>query len=133
MSETDEDPERVVEGEVVGGVPPRAPREPQPRGRSFFHPLSGALILAVDWLAFGLDWASGFVLLAVVALLAFGVTYVGVELIQRKLHGDAPRKAALKALLGALAAGVPFPVAGTIVGAAILALSGLPTGRGLRK
>ena len=47
--------------------------------------------------------------------------------LKARLRGDAPRAAFLKAFAGALAAGVPFPVTGTIVGAAILALSGLPS------
>ena len=74
-----------------------------------------------------MDFFSGFAALAIVSVLAFMATYIGVELVQRKLHGDSSKKAALKALLGAIAAGVPFPVTGTIVGAAILALSGIPS------
>ncbi len=112
--------EEPVEGEVVEprkGVP--APR------KSFFHPLSGMVILGLDWLAFGMDFFSGFAALAVVSVLTFAVTFWLVSRIQRRLHGDEPRAAAWKAFLGALAAGVPFPVTGTIVGAAILALSGL--------
>lgn len=116
--------EREVEGEVVDGS--RGPTSAT-KSRSFFHPLSGAIILGIDWLAFGLDLASGFLALAVVSVLSFVVTYVAVDRVQRRLHGDPPRKAALKAFLGALAAGVPFPVTGTIVGAVILALSGLPS------
>jgi len=117
--------DKIVEGEVVDGPPPE-PEKPA-KAKSFFHPASGALILGVDWLAFGLDLASEFVALAVVSVLAFVVTFYGVLAIQRRWHGDKPGAAAFKAFLGALAAGVPFPVTGTIVGAAILALSGLPS------
>jgi len=107
------------EGEVVepGKVP---------SGKTYFHPLSGAVILGLDWLAFGLDLFSGFAAVAVVSTATFGVTYAAVSTIQRKLHGDDPKTAKKKALIGAAAAGVPFPITGTIVGAAILALSGLP-------
>lgn len=95
---------------------------PAPR-RSFFEPPSGAVILGVDWLCFGLEWQLGPVSMAVMSLAAFAAAYVGVWRIQARV--DAPRIAHAKALAGALAAGVPFPVAGTVVGATILALSGL--------
>ena len=107
-----------------------APRGLKERARTFFHPLSGAVILGLDWLAFGTDLVSGFALTAAVSLATFALVYAAVYRIQTGLHGDARRPAVLKAFLGALAAGVPFPVTGTVVGAAILALSGLPTFRG---
>jgi hypothetical protein len=113
-------PDEPIEPEIVSTAPAK-------KESSFFHPLSGAIILGVDWLAFGMDAVSGFAALAVVSLLAFGVTFYGVYWAQVRLRGDAPRAAWLKALIGAVAAGVPFPVTGTIVGAAILALSGLPS------
>ncbi len=116
--------DKIVEGEIVAEQPSSPERA---KAKTFFHPASGALILGVDWLAFGLDLFSGFAALAVVSVASFVVTFYGVLAIQRRWHGDKPGAASLKALLGALAAGVPFPVTGTIVGAAILALSGLPT------
>ncbi len=112
-----------IEPEIVSGLPPQLPAKKE----SFFHPLSGAIILGVDWLAFGLDLFSGFAGLAAVSVLAFGATYYGVYRVQTRQRGDSANAAHLKAFLGALAAGVPFPVTGTIVGAAILALSGLPS------
>ncbi|MBI3551220.1 MAG: hypothetical protein HY077_01775 [Elusimicrobia bacterium] len=114
-------PDEPIEGEIVD-----APASALPRRASYFHPLSGMVILGLDWLAFGLDFFSGFVALAVVSALTFAATFALVSSIQSKLHGDPPKTAAWKAFLGALAAGVPFPITGTIVGAAILALSGLP-------
>ena len=116
--------DKIVEGEIVDGAPEPEPQPPA-KGKSFFHPASGALILGVDWAAFGLDLFSDFMALAVVSVLAFIVTFYGVLAIQRRWHGDKPGIASWKAFLGALAAGVPFPVTGTIVGAAIIALSGL--------
>lgn len=112
---------KVVEGEVVDGAP--RPR----RNRGFFHPLSGAAILAVDWLAFGLELFSGFAAVSVVCVAAFAVTFYVVLRVQRRLHGDRPGPALAKALLGALAAGLPVPIAGTMLGAAILALSTPPS------
>ena len=119
-----EDEGRAVEGEVVppGGPPPKA-KAAGPG--TFFHPLSGAVILGVDWLAFGLEWASGFVLTAAASLGAFAIVFWAVYRIQLKLSGDSPKAAAAKAVIGAVAAGVPFPVTGTAVGGLILALSGL--------
>jgi hypothetical protein len=93
--------------------------------RTFFHPMSGAVLLGVDWLCFGFEWELGPASMAVMCLAAFAGTYVAVERIQRERHGDAPGVARAKALAAALAAGVPFPVAGTVVGGLILALSGL--------
>jgi uncharacterized protein YqgC (DUF456 family) len=96
--------------------------------KRFFHPYSGAVILGVDWLAFGADVPTGFAVVALTSLAAFAATFIAVAAIQRR-DGDSPLAACGKAFLGALAAGVPFPVTGTIVGAWILALSGLPIGR----
>ena len=122
---TDKDGDEALDAEVVEGGPRTAAPAPEAR-KTFFHPYSGLVILCVDWLAFGADFFSGFLALAVVAVAAFIATFWAVSAIQRRLHGDTPGMANLKALLGAAAAGVPFPVTGTIVGTAILALSGLP-------
>lgn len=91
--------------------------------RPFFQRASGAAILAVDWLCFGLEWQLGPLSMAVMSAAAFAATYAIVWRIQSRV--DAPRLAHAKAFAGALAAGVPFPVTGTVVGATILALSGL--------
>lgn len=96
-----------------------------PVKRTFFHPMSGAVLLGVDWLCFGLEWPLGPASMALMSLVAFGVTFAAVERIQRERHGDAPGVARAKAAAAALAAGVPFPVAGTLLGALILTLSGL--------
>ncbi|MDX6769970.1 MAG: hypothetical protein SF051_10590 [Elusimicrobiota bacterium] len=93
--------------------------------RSFFHPMSGAVLLGVDWLCFGLEWPFGPAGIALMSLVAAGVTFTAVERIQRERHGDAPGVARAKAVAAAVAAGVPFPVTGTVVGGLILALSGL--------
>lgn len=97
---------------------------PAPR-RQFFQRSSGAAILIVDWLCFGLEWELGPVSMALMSIIAFTVTYAIVWRVQSRQGGDSPRLAHAKAFAGALAAGVPFPVTGTLVGGAILALSGL--------
>lgn len=93
--------------------------------RTFYHPLSGAAILAVDWLCFGLEWPLGPASMLLMSLAAFGAAFAAVYRIQVLRHGDAPGVARAKAAMAGVAAGAPFPVAGTLVGALILALSGL--------
>ncbi|MDE2140883.1 MAG: hypothetical protein KGJ84_00555 [Elusimicrobia bacterium] len=93
--------------------------------KTFFHPLSGVAILAIDWLFFGLEWELGPVSLVLSCLAAFGLCYAVVRRIQERWHGDDPRSARHKALFGAAAAGAPFAVGGTVVGGLILILSGL--------
>lgn len=96
-----------------------------PPKKTFFHPASGAAILFIDWIFFGLEWELGPVSLVLSCLAAFASCYFVVERIQRRWHGDEPRVARAKAVFGAAAAGAPFAVTGTIVGGLILALSGL--------
>ena len=93
------------------------------RRPTFFEPAAGAAILGVDWLCFGLEWQLGPVSMAVMSVAAFLSAFVVVRHVQLKA-GAAPRVAMAKAAFGALAAGVPFPIAGTVAGALILALSG---------
>lgn len=100
------------------------PRLPSP---AFFQRASGAVILAVDWACFGLEWQLGPVSMAAMSLTAFVVTYAVVWKVQSRV--DSSGVAHAKAAAGALAAGVPFPVTGTVVGALILVLSGLKPGR----
>lgn len=97
----------------------------EPRPKPFFQRASGAAILTVDWLCFGLEWQLGPLSMAAMSVAAFVATYAVVWKVQTRLGGDDARRAHAKALLGALAAGAPFPVTGTVVGGLILALSGL--------
>jgi hypothetical protein len=59
-------------------------------------------------------------------VLAFIVSYVAIMVIQTRLAGDSKPAAMKKAFLGAFLVGLPLPITGTMLGAAILALSGLP-------
>ncbi len=95
--------------------------------RPFFHPLSGAAILGVDWLCFGLEWQLGPVSMFLMSFAAFAGTTAAVYRIQLERHGDSVGVARAKAICAGLAAGVPFPVTGTLLGALILTLSGLRT------
>ena len=102
---------------------------PAPERPTFFHPASGAAILLVDWACFGLEWEFGPASMAAMSLAAFVIVFAAVHAIQTRLRSDKPGVARAKAVAGALAAAVPFPVTGTVVGGLILALSGL---RGFR-
>jgi hypothetical protein len=94
--------------------------------RTFYHPASGVVILALDWLAFGTDFASGFLALPAICVLSFLVTLPFLYLIQRHWSLDTKAAALGKAFLGAFLVGLPFAITGTILGAAVLALAGLP-------
>lgn len=117
----------VIDAEIISETESVRPASRLASGRTFFHPISGLAILLFDWLAFGFDLPSGFILTAITSFGAFVATFASVYWIQRHEHNDISSRAALKAFLGAVAAGVPFPITGTLVGAGILLLSGLPT------
>ena len=63
----------------------------------------------------------------VMSLLAFATTLLGVFTIQIKLSKDNWAIALAKGVLVGFVAGIPTPIAGTFIGALILALSGLST------
>jgi hypothetical protein len=93
---------------------------------TFYHPASGVVILGFDWLAFGSDIMTGFLALPVLCVVAFLVSFPIILAIQLKWSRDSLPNAIGKAFLGAFMVGLPFPITGTILGAAILVLSGLP-------
>ena len=90
-----------------------------------FHAASGASILAIDWLLFSGNIAAGG--LATFLSMALGFTLGGLStgLIQHFVAGDSLPKSVTKALVAGVLVGLPTPVAGTTLGGAILALSGL--------
>jgi len=94
--------------------------------RSFYHPLSGLAILGIDWVFWGLGWELGPVSMAAAVVASSVVSYAVVRRVQTR-SGDDPKRARIKALLGATAAGVPFAIGGTLLGGLILVLSGLKT------
>ena len=94
--------------------------------RTFYHPASGVVILALDWLIFGTDFMTGFLALPWMCVVGFLASFPLVLVIQLKWTRDTLPAALGKAFLGAFMVGLPFPITGTLLGAAILALSGLP-------
>ena len=94
--------------------------------RTFYHPASGVVILGLDWLAFGTDLFSGMLAVPVICVLSFLVSFALVYAVQIKWARDTIPAALGKSFMGAFLVGLPFPITGTLLGAAILALSGLP-------
>jgi hypothetical protein len=133
MSSGDE-PSREVHVDVLPPVPKDAyaptplhqDRAPFEGLNTFYHPASGVVILALDWLIFGTDLLTDFLALPAMCVLGFIATFPLVYLIQQKWSKDTIPNALGKAFLGAFMVGLPFPITGTLLGAAILALSGLP-------
>jgi len=122
--------------DVLPPVPKDAPLPPPPPGanntapfenlRTFYHPASGVVILGLDWLAFGTDFFTGMLAVPVICVLSFLVSFALVYAVQVKWARDTIPAALGKSFMGAFLVGLPFPITGTLLGAAILALSGLP-------
>jgi hypothetical protein len=121
--------------DVLPPLPKDAPLPPPPpvnnpvpfEGlRTFYHPASGVVILGIDMLVFGPEMLSGFLDLPIMCVLAFLATFPLVYLIQWKWAKNTGAASFGKAFLGAFLAGLPFSIAGTVLGAAVIALSGLP-------
>ena len=92
---------------------------------SFLHPASGALILGTDWLLFsGAVFSGGLALPAAVAVGFLG-GLIGVTCIQRFAARQGWGRALAKGLLSGVVVGLPFPIGGTVLGGAVLAMSGL--------
>jgi hypothetical protein len=127
---------QAVPVDVLPPVPKDAPLPPPPPAndspppfanlRTFYHPASGVVILGLDWLAFGTDFFTGFLALPAICVLSFLVSFALIYVIQMKWTKDTIPVALGKSFLGAFLVGLPFPITGTLLGAAILALSGLP-------
>ena len=110
----------------VSVQPAEPPQPPLSGWKTFYHPASGVVILGVDILAFGPEFLSGFLDTPIMCVLSFLATFPLVFLIQWKWSKNTFGAALGKAFVGAFLAGLPFSIAGTMLGAAVLALSGLP-------
>ena len=96
-----------------------------PLPERFLLPATGLLILGLDWLLFPKEAASLLVATPVTAVFGFLAGSFGAYHLQRRYGLNTKPVALLKGLLAGLLVGVPFPLAGTIVGGWILATSGL--------
>ena len=127
-------PTQEVPVDVLPPLPKEAPLPPPSLShqvpfeglRTFYHPASGVVILALDWLIFGTDLFTDFLAMPVMCVLGFLMTFALVLAVQLKWSKDRLPGALGKSFLGAFLVGLPFPITGTILGAAILALAGLP-------
>jgi hypothetical protein len=88
-------------------------------------PATGLWILALDWLLFSQDTVTLGLSTPLTALVGFLAGSAGTYLFQHRSARDDRPTSVLKALLAGLVVGVPFPLAGTVVGAWVLARSGL--------
>ncbi len=112
--------------------PPALPpaRDAKP---TWLHPASAVVILLLDWLAWQIEALTALAGTPVTVFLVFFATLILVFRIQTRIAQDTKRRAARKALVGAIAAAVPFPITGTLLGGWILARAGLralPVSRG---
>jgi hypothetical protein len=96
-----------------------------PLPKRFMIPATGLLIMGLDWLLFSEEAASFGVLIPFTSLVGFVAGGIGTYLLQTRHGLDSKAAAALKGFLAGILVGLPFPLAGTLVGGAILASSGL--------
>ena len=92
---------------------------------SALHPLSGLAMLGLDWLLFGSEALSDFLLepwlVPIGAVLGFIATFA----IERFYARRGWKRSLLAAIFGGCVVGAPLPVGGTVVGLLVIALSGL--------
>lgn len=98
-----------------------------PLPQRFMLPATGLLILGLDWFLFSGEAATVGLATPVIAFFGFLAGSLGTYHLQRRFGLDNRPAALGKALLAGLFVGVPFPMAGTLVGAWILGTSGLAT------
>ena len=96
-----------------------------PLPKRFMLPATGLLIMGLDWLLFSEEAASFGVLIPFTSLVGFVAGGIGTYLLQTRHGLDSKPAAWLKGLLAGILVGIPFPLAGTLAGGAILASSGL--------
>jgi hypothetical protein len=88
-------------------------------------PVTGLWILGLDWLLFSQNSLVFGLATPILAVVGFFLGGLGTLYIQRRFAGDRGAIGWLKALVAGLVVGMPFPVAGSLVGGWILLASGL--------
>lgn len=112
-----------VEPEVL---PPERTDALSPPGRlDLLHPMSGIIVLLLDYVLFGANAASFGLAVAVSMFIGFVASFAAVTLIQRFLEEEPWGKSIAKAIFCGIVVGMPTPVFGTALGALVLAISGL--------
>jgi hypothetical protein len=96
-----------------------------PLPEQFLLPATGLLIVGLDWLLFSKEALTAGLALPVTMVAGFLAGTLGTYHLQRRFALNSKPVALAKALLAGVFVGVPFPLAGTIVGAWVIATSGL--------
>ena len=96
------------------------------------HPLSAFVTIVLDWLwsAAELPLAASIVGIPAIIPLSFGIgalCWLATALVQKFVSHDTWGASIAKGLVLGIAAGVPYPVTGTVVGAPLLIWSGVHT------
>lgn len=97
----------------------------RPPRRGVLLPLTGAWILALDWILFSSNALSAGLATPIVAVLGLFLGGGGTLFFQTRYAGDPWWKAAFKSVLAGLIVGAPWPLGGTVVGGWVLLFSGL--------
>lgn len=90
-------------------------------------------MLLVDTICFGATSVTGGALLPLMVVVAFSVAACGTFLAQKFLDKDSFGESLAKSFFAGVLTGIPLPIAGTAVGAAILAISGIDAMKGGRR
>jgi hypothetical protein len=91
----------------------------------FMLPATGLLIMGLDWLCFAEEAATLGLAIPLTFVSGFLAASIGTYHLQRKYGRDTRPSAMWKAVLAGVLVGTPLQLAGTFVGAWILATSGL--------
>ncbi len=98
----------------------------RPHPSRVMNPVSGFVILLLDWLLFSSDVLTAGVSLPLTMGGGFLAALLLVACAQHFGTGDTWRAGLLKGLAAGIVVAVPFPIAGTFIGTGIIAMSGLP-------
>lgn len=123
---SDEEPE-IIEPEVIppeehGG---QRAEEKNSSASLNLHPWSGILIIFVDNAFFAASASTAGIAMPFTCSAAFLLATTGVYFIQRNLAGDSRKTSLGKAVFSGILAGIPTSISGTVLGSAVLLLSGL--------
>ncbi len=95
------------------------------KGKNIFHPLSAIITIATDVVFFGADVITLGLDLPVSIALAGSLTLIATFLVQKFINNDNIGESLAKSVFLGIAAGIPFPIAGGVVGLFILGSAGL--------
>lgn len=109
----------------TAGSFPRTSIPPTP-----IHPLSAFVTIVIDWLWFVVEAPAtlsvvGLVALLPIMLVSITMCFVSVLLVQRFVSRDDWGASIAKGVVMGIAAGVPYPVIGTILGSTLLGWAGI--------